>query len=172
MTRVVLATPTLADEDEFLTANRASQAYHRPFAYNPMTAKDYRTYLRSLGERKLGFFARHRDDGGLVGWINLSEIIRGNFRNAYLGYCGYAGYAGQGYMTEALTLVLREAFAVEKLHRVEANIQPTNTPSIALVQRLGFELEGMSPRYLKIGGRWRDHERYALRAETWRASRH
>src|SRR4051794_25780130 len=118
MTRVVLATPTLDDEDEFLAANLASQAYHRPFAYNPMTASDYRGYLRTLGERKIGFFARHRADGGIVGWTNLSEIIRGNFRNAYLGYCGYAGYAGQGYMTEALTLVLREAFGVERLHRV------------------------------------------------------
>ena len=62
-------------------------------------------------------------------------------------------------MTEALTLVLREAFGTQKLHRLEANIQPGNAPSIALVKRLGFELEGMSPRYLKIGGRWRDHER-------------
>jgi [ribosomal protein S5]-alanine N-acetyltransferase len=67
--------------------------------------------------------------------------------------------------------VLREAFLTLRLHRVEANIQPGNAASIALVQRLGFELEGMSPRYLKIGGRWRDHERYALRVETWRARR-
>jgi ribosomal-protein-alanine N-acetyltransferase len=74
-------------------------------------------------------------------------------------------------MTESLALVLREAFITLRLHRVEANIQPANTASIALVRRLGFELEGMSPRYLKIGGRWRDHERYALRVETWRARR-
>src|SRR3954452_5511300 len=67
MTRVVLSMPTLADEDEFLAANLASQAYHRPFAYNPMTASDYHASFGSLGERKHGCLARHRADGGLVG---------------------------------------------------------------------------------------------------------
>jgi ribosomal-protein-alanine N-acetyltransferase len=171
MTRVVLTTPTLEDEAEFLAANEASRAYHRPYSYNPLTPEDYRAYLSSLGERKVGYFARVRGDGGLAGWINLSEIIRGNLCSAFVGYCGYAAYAGQGYMTEALSLVLREAFVTEKLHRVEANIQPANAPSIALAKRCGFRLEGFSPRYLKIGGRWRDHERYAVLAEAWRASR-
>jgi ribosomal-protein-alanine N-acetyltransferase len=53
------------------------------------------------------------------------------------------------------------------LHRVEANIQPGNTRSIGLVQRLGFEKEGFSRRYLKVGGEWRDHERWALLAEDF-----
>jgi len=74
-------------------------------------------------------------------------------------------------MTEALQLVLRHAFTKLELHRLEANIQPGNTASIALAKRCGFELEGYSPRYLKVGGRWRDHERWAIRAETWRALR-
>ena len=170
MTRVVLTTPGPADEAEFLAVNRADLAYHRPWSYNPTTPEAYRAYLAALGERKVGFFARRRE-GELVGWFNLSEIVRGNFHNAYLGYCGFAAFAGHGYVTEALGLVLREAFVTQKLHRLEANIQPGNEPSIALVKRLGFELEGMSPRYLKIGGRWRDHERYALRSETWRRRR-
>ena len=67
-----------------------------------------------------------------------------------------------------MQLVLREAFGPLKLHRIEANIQPGNRPSIALAQRNGFQLEGFSPRYLKINGRWRDHERWAITAEQWR----
>jgi ribosomal-protein-alanine N-acetyltransferase len=171
MARVVLTTPTPEDEAEFLAASRASRAFHRPWAYHPLTPEAYRTYLGALGDRKAGYFARRREDAALVGWMNLSEIVRGNFHNAYLGYSAFAAFAGQGYMTEAIGLVLREAFVTHHLHRVEANIQPANAASIALVRRHGFELEGLSPRYLKIGGRWRDHERYALRAETWRARR-
>jgi ribosomal-protein-alanine N-acetyltransferase len=171
MARVALTTPTLADEDEFLAANHASRAFHRPWSYNPLVPEDYHRYLEALGERKAGYFARRVGDDALIGWLNVSEIVRGNFHSAYLGYCGYAEHAGHGYMTEALGLVLREAFVALRLHRVEANIQPGNAPSIALVQRHGFEYEGLSPRYLKIGGRWRDHARYALRAEAWRARR-
>jgi ribosomal-protein-alanine N-acetyltransferase len=74
-------------------------------------------------------------------------------------------------MREGLDLALREAFSRLRLHRVEANIQPGNAASIALVSRLGFEREGFSPRYLKVRGRWRDHERWAIRAELWRQRR-
>jgi [ribosomal protein S5]-alanine N-acetyltransferase len=72
-------------------------------------------------------------------------------------------------MTEGLDLLLREAFGPIGLHRVEANVQPGNDRSIALVERLGFRFEGYSPRYLKIGGRWRDHLRYAILAEDFLA---
>jgi ribosomal-protein-alanine N-acetyltransferase len=56
------------------------------------------------------------------------------------------------------------------LHRVEANIQPDNLRSIHLVRSLGFRLEGHSPRYLRINGEWKDHDRYALTVEEWRVS--
>jgi ribosomal-protein-alanine N-acetyltransferase len=68
-------------------------------------------------------------------------------------------------MTEALFAVLSVAFNDAKLHRVEANVQPENKPSIALVQRIGFRLEGFSPRYLFLDGAWRDHQRWAITAE-------
>lgn len=103
-----------------------------------------------------------------MGSINLSQIFRGPFQNAYLGYYVGARFANQGYMTEAVELIVRYAFKTLKLHRVEANIQPQNKASIALVRRAGFTKEGYSKRYLKIGGRWRDHERWAITVEEWK----
>jgi [ribosomal protein S5]-alanine N-acetyltransferase len=167
MTPVVLTSPGPDDEDDFLAAMQASRSLHRPWLYPPLTPEAYREYLTRLDARKVGFLARRREDGAIVGWLNLSEIVRGGFQSAFLGYGGVAGLSGQGYMTEALELVLREAFGPLKLHRVEVNVQPENAGSIALAKRHGFELEGFSPRYLKIGGRWRDHERWALTVEDW-----
>jgi ribosomal-protein-alanine N-acetyltransferase len=108
-----------------------------------------------------------KSDGAIVGVVNVSEIVRAAFQSAYLGYYAFRPHAGQGYMTEGLALLLRHAFRSLGLHRLEANIQPGNDPSRKLVRRLGFRKEGFSPRYLKIGGRWRDHERWAIVRETW-----
>jgi ribosomal-protein-alanine N-acetyltransferase len=103
--------------------------------------------------------------------FNFSEIGRGVFESSYLGYYAFAPHAGQGYMSEGLNLVLALAFARLKLHRVEANVQPTNRPSVSLVRRAGFTREGFSRHYVKIAGRWRDHERWAMLAEDWRRLR-
>jgi ribosomal-protein-alanine N-acetyltransferase len=165
--RVVLSHPGPADEGEFLAAVAASRALHRPWLYPPDTPAAYASYLAALGERKVGYLGRRRADGAIVGWANVSEIVRGALQGAFLGYGGVAAFSGQGYMTELLRLVVRHAFTELRLHRLEANIQPGNTASLALAARCGFEREGFSPRYLKIGGRWRDHERWALRRETW-----
>ena len=73
-------------------------------------------------------------------------------------------------MTEAIHLILKYAFIQLKLHRLEANVQPDNVASVALIKRAGFIREGYSRRYLKICGRWRDHERWAILAEDWKAS--
>ena len=70
-------------------------------------------------------------------------------------------------MTEGLGLVLRRTFTELRLHRLEANIQPGNRASTALVRRCGFVREGLSERYLKINGQWRDHERWAISIERW-----
>ena len=111
------------------------------------------------------------EDGAIAGVYNIGQIFYGPFCSAYLGYYAFAPFAGQGYMREGLQLTLRHAFGPLGLHRLEANIQPENRPSIALVSGAGFRLEGLSPRYLKIAGRWRDHERWAILAEEFHPGR-
>jgi ribosomal-protein-alanine N-acetyltransferase len=149
--------------------NRRSKKLQRPWVYPPIDESSWERYIQRLeDEHHDGFLVCLRNTGAIVGVINFSEIVRGIFQSAYLGYYAGARHAGQGYMTEGLGLVLRVEFSKLKLHRLEANIQPENRRSIALVRRLGFRKEGFSPRYLKIGGRWRDHERWAITAEEWR----
>jgi ribosomal-protein-alanine N-acetyltransferase len=108
------------------------------------------------------FLVCRRDSGAIVGVVNVTNVVMGLFRSAYLGYYAFAAHQGQGLMREGLQAVVRHAFGQLKLHRLEANIQPGNAPSIALVKACGFRKEGYSPRYLKIAGRWRDHERWAI----------
>jgi ribosomal-protein-alanine N-acetyltransferase len=170
--RVYVRAPEAGDRTAFVSAMRASRRTHAPWIAMPQSAEEYAAYVeRSRRAANAFFLALRREDDALVGFLNVSEIVRGNFQSAFLGYGGVAEHAGRGYMTEALELVLREAFATLKLHRLEANIQPSNEASIALATRAGFEYEGFSPRYLKVAGRWRDHERWAITVERWRARR-
>lgn len=84
------------------------------------------------------------------------------FCSGYLSYYVFAGHERQGFMREGVKTVISYAFKELALHRLEANIQPGNEASIALVRSLGFAREGYSPRYLKVGGVWQDHERWAM----------
>jgi ribosomal-protein-alanine N-acetyltransferase len=168
--RVFLREPTRADRDEFISLMRASRLFHRPWASAPTDDDRFSAYLADA--RRPDFEAMlvcRRGDLAIVGFFNLSQIARGSLQSAYLGYAVGKPYARRGYMREGIQLVLRHAFLTLKLHRVEANIQPGNRASIALAEGARFRREGFSPRYLKIGGRWRDHERWAILAEEWRA---
>jgi ribosomal-protein-alanine N-acetyltransferase len=168
--RVYLAAPVQADQEEFVTLMRASRAFHRPWASAPTDEDRFLAYL--LDAQRADFEAmlvRRAQDDAIVGFFNLSQITRRALQSAYLGYAAGKPYARQGYMREGIELVLRRAFVTLRLHRLEANIQPANHASIALAEGAGFRREGYSPRYLKISGRWRDHERWAILAEDWRA---
>ncbi len=168
--RVYLRSPARSDESEFVTLMRASRSFHRPWATAPTDSERFAAYLAD--SRRSDFEALlvcRAEDEAIIGFFNLSHITRGLLQSAYLGYAAAKSFAGYGYMREGLALVLRHAFVTLRLHRVEANIQPGNKASIALARGAGFRREGFSPRYLKIGGRWRDHERWAILADEWRA---
>ena len=165
-TRVVLRHATPEDRDEFVDVMRRSRGLHHPWASAATEPEQYQALLeRSYGDEFEMLLPCRIPDGAIVGFFNLSHIVRGALQSAYVGYGAAAPYAGNGYMTEGLELVLRHAFDTVGLHRIEANIQPGNEGSRALVQRCGFRREGFSPRYLKINGQWRDHERWAILAD-------
>jgi [ribosomal protein S5]-alanine N-acetyltransferase len=156
------------DEAEFLEAAERSRAFHHPWVQAPKTPHAYQEYLaKHNDEHGVAQFIWLIEPRALVGVVNLNEIVHGCFRSAYLGYYAFVPHAGRGLMTEGLAQVITHAFGTMKLHRLEANIQPGNLPSKALVKKLGFKREGLSPRYLKINGRWRDHERWAILSEDW-----
>jgi len=166
--QVVIRRGSLSDEAEFLAAVDRSRGLHHPWVQPPNTPAAYRDYLSKHQEPQgIAFFIWLEASRGLVGVVNVSEIVQGCFRSAYLGYYAFVPFAGRGLMKEGLARVIAHAFQVSKLHRLEANIQPANRTSKALVKKLGFRREGLSPRYLKINGRWRDHERWAILSEDW-----
>jgi ribosomal-protein-alanine N-acetyltransferase len=170
--RVSVSKPTAAEESEFLEAACRSEPLHRPWVFPPETHAEYESYLdRIRAGSTIGFLVRRRSDEKLAGVVNISEPVMRAFQSAYLGFYAFAGMERQGLMTEGLALVLDEAFDQVGFHRLEANIQPDNVASRALVVRLGFRKEGFSPRYLQIGGVWRDHERWAILSEEWLSHR-
>ncbi|MBV8734656.1 MAG: GNAT family N-acetyltransferase [Solirubrobacterales bacterium] len=168
--RVYLRPPRSADQNEFISLMQASSAFHRPWASAPTNEERFLIYLSDAGRPDFEAMLLCRcEDDAILGFLNLSHITRGALQSAYLGYAIGSPFARQGFMRDGLELVLRHAFLDLHLHRIEANIQPGNHASIALARGAGFRREGFSRRYLKIGGRWRDHERWAILVDDWQA---
>ncbi len=164
---------------DYYRRNREAHARWNPPQADSMFVQD--------GQReRLASSAAAVTAGTLIGWwlfapdephhalgqIHLSQIARGPFCNAMLGYSIDAAHEGRGLMGEALAAVLADAFSARVgLHRVQANVRPENTRSLALLERLGFEREGLAREVLFIDGAWRDHVLTALRAPDWPVDR-
>ncbi len=118
---------------------------------------------RAQAGTSLPFALRYQ--GRLAGQVTVDNIVRGALRSGHLGYWLDRAVAGRGIASLAVALVCDHAFGELGLHRVEADIRPENLPSQRLVERLGFQREGLLRRYLDIDGDWRDHISYALLAE-------
>jgi [ribosomal protein S5]-alanine N-acetyltransferase len=164
--RVALRVLERSDREEFLRLAAESRELHRPWTYPPERADQFEElFARSRREDCVCLLACLREGGHIAGVLIVSQIVRGAFQSAYLGYYAHQRHANRGYMREAMAQTVDHAFGRLALHRLEANIQPANRASIALARSAGFRLEGFSPRYLLIGGQWRDHERYAITAD-------
>jgi ribosomal-protein-alanine N-acetyltransferase len=166
--RTRIQPPQAADEAAFLAAMNDSIGFHHPWVSAPRTHSGWQRYMTRLERpNEAGFLVKRIDDNVICGVINLNVITYEALCSAYVSYYGVAAQAEKGYMKEGMLQVIRHAFGELGLHRLEANIQPGNQASIALAQSTGYEYEGFSPRFLKINGEWRDHERWAVLADKY-----
>jgi len=163
---VSLRHPTAADRDGFVAAALRSRELHHPWTTAPDTDEAFDAYLERAGrESESCLMVVGNDNGALRGVYNIAEIVRGRFQNGYLGYYAFVPHAGRGAMRAAMPLVFEHAFVQLGLHRLQANVQPGNASSRALLRATGWREEGVAPRYLHIDGDWRDHVMYAITAE-------
>ncbi|WP_329137068.1 GNAT family N-acetyltransferase [Streptomyces sp. NBC_01476] len=167
--RVSIRPPHPDDAAALREAVLRSVAHLSP--WNPVDPDGFHELMRRQGLELRTFLIVNDEDGGIVGKCNVANIVRARFRNASLGYDSYLPYNGTGRMSEGMRLVVDRCFTSYPdglgLHRLEINVQPDNTRSLAMAKRLGFRHEGFSPRMLFINDAWRDHERFALTAEEW-----
>ena len=131
--RVHLRVLERTDRDAFLALARESRELHRPWTYPPERPDQFDDlFARSRRDDFVCLLACLVDDPAeIAGVFTVSQIVRGAFQSAYLGYYASERHARQGLMREAMQQVLDHAFGPLSLHRVEANIQPGNQPSIA-----------------------------------------
>ncbi|WP_331766867.1 GNAT family N-acetyltransferase [Embleya sp. NBC_00896] len=166
--RVAIRHVRRQDYDELTAlAQESAEMLRRWLGARENTVEAFESYLERFEQpTHEGFVICLRGTDMIVGGVNINNIVRGTLQSGSLGYTSYASTTGRGYMSEGLRLVVRFAFGPLELHRLEANIQPDNAPSLNLVKRLGFQREGYSTAFQHINGEWRDHERWAITAET------
>ncbi|TDE24035.1 N-acetyltransferase [Actinomadura sp. 6K520] len=151
------------DAARFVELANLSSGFHRPWVNLPVSVAEFEAYLARFDQvGAVGMVVYLREGGDIAGIVNINGIVRGPYQRGVLGYAAFLPYVGRGYLTEGVALAVGYAFEQLELHRVEADIQPENSASIRLVERLGFRREGFSPEFIKIDGAWRDHERWAL----------
>lgn len=171
--RLLLRPVLPEDRAEFVRIHTLSQTHFAPWSPAVDPAKSLEDHFDQLlsdtiaglqSGRALKCVAE-RDDGRLVGFYNLNNIVMGAFHNAYASWRTSVDCIRQGLGTEAVTTLLDLAFAERPhglgLHRVQANVIPSNTASTRLAERVGFRREGLALRYLKIAGVWQDHIMFA-----------
>ena len=171
---VRLAEP--GDVDAIIAFFSANEAHLTPYgaacAREKLTREHWsdeveRRRIEFRNDQSCKTFIFRRDSGAVAGTANLSEFVRGPFQAAYLGYSLAEREQGKGLMHEALTLLLRFAFTELNLHRIMANFIPSNERSGAVLERLGFIVEGRAKDYLRINGVWQEHVLTSLTNPAW-----
>lgn len=165
-----LRVPDMSDYEQWSALRALSRDFLAPWEpvwpANDLTRTAFRSrirqYWRDIDEdAAYPYFIFDNEGEVLVGALTLSNVRRGVAQTATLGYWIGQPHARQGYMTSAVRLTVEFAFHHLGLHRVEASCLPHNRASVGLLQKCGFEREGLARGYLKIAGEWRDHLLFA-----------
>ncbi len=129
--------------------------------------KHIRNSIKAREEgREYSFGIFLKAGGNLVGEVSLFHIFRSSLQKCLIGYSLDARYSGRGYATEAVCLAVQFAFEELKLHRIEAGVMLNNIGSMRVLEKAGFNKEGVERKGVKINGRWEDHQIFALLAEN------
>lgn len=178
--KVTLRAPAMRDFREWAKLRGASRAFLEP--WEPSWAADeldrgpwrqrLSRYRREFSQgAAMSLLIFENEQGRLTGGISMGNIRRGVAQSAQIGYWMGEEHAGKGYMGAAIRLMLDHGFGVMRLNRIEAACIPENERSIRVLEKAGFQREGLLRSYLRINGAWRDHILYAITAEDYRQAR-
>ncbi|HUS96161.1 MAG TPA: GNAT family protein [Hyphomicrobiaceae bacterium] len=166
-----LRPPMTSDYSDWAELRAASREHLKPFEptwpRDDLTRGAFRRRIRHYQKELrddlgVSFFIFRQDDDALIGGVTLSNIRRGVTQAVSLGYWTGRPFVRQGHMTRAVSLVVGFAFDDLRLHRIEAACLPNNAASVRVLERNGFQREGIARRYLRINGEWQDHLQFAL----------
>ena len=167
---VLLRMPVASDFPEWAALREQSRAFLTPWEPiwppDDLTRSAFRRRLRRYAEDQrsdaaYAFLIFRTSDGAMVGGLTLANIRRGVAQAGSIGYWTGQPFAHRGYMSAAVRALIPFCFGSLRLHRLEAACIPTNKPSIALLEKTGFQREGYARGYLCINGTWQDHLLYA-----------
>ncbi|CAN5213649.1 GNAT family protein [soil metagenome] len=132
---------------------------------------------RAALERHLSMTLAEDDDGiTLAGFDLQTGRLVGEFvlflrsvehRGGEVGYVLHPDFQGRGLATEGALVMLAIGFEVMGLHRVVARIDARNTPSAAVLDRLGMRREALLVKNEWVKGEWSDEADYAMLEEEW-----
>ena len=175
-TRIILRPPRRNDWHEWAMLRSQNAGFLKPWEptwdSESLTEEYFERRLRRQirdwqADQFYPFLITRKDNGALIGAMNINNVARGAAQFASLGYWLAEGCQRQGFMTEAGRLIMEHAFTNLKLHRLCAASLPENVRSRSLLTKLGFKEEGFAARYIQIDGLWRDHVLYGLPVEDW-----
>jgi len=160
---------------DYLIRNRMFHTpYHQKHEDDYFTVPEQKDYLRSdLGkffdDSQYSFWISYKDDPDrVIGRLSFSSVVRGALSSCLVGYHLDKDEMGKGVMHEALKAGCLFMFEKQHLHRVQADIMPSNARSIAAAESCGFRRQGLNEHYMCIDGQWQDHYTYALlNEEEW-----